>query len=356
VIQTRQWIVSARFDLLVLMAPAWLAIAVAIWLPESTPLSPWMWLCAVVGIDVSHVYASLFRTYFDGPELARRPGLYWGTPVACLIVLVMVNTLAPALLWTGMAYLAVLHFIRQQWGFSAIYRLNAGLPGRGWSARLEKWSIYGVTGFPVLWWHVHLPRDFAWFVEGDFIVGMPPAVLWPAGVATALVFLGHIVMRVRSRRAAPGRDLWLLTTAAAWFVGIVFTNGDLPFTFTNVVLHGVPYMALVALVCHRRWMQTGTGVLRRSLFSGRGLLVFVGALWVFAWVEEGLWDVLMWNAHPMFFGTFSTASWVPALAVPLLALPQLTHYILDGFIWRLDGSNPGLRPLLNQAASRSAIS
>jgi hypothetical protein len=34
------------------------------------------------------------------------------------------------------------------------------------------------------------------------------------------------------------------------------------------------------------------------------------------------------------------------LAVPLLAWPQVVHYILDGIIWRLDGSNPGLRRLL----------
>ena len=27
--------------------------------------------------------------------------------------------------------------------------------------------------------------------------------------------------------------------------------------------------------------------------------------------------------------------------VPLLALPQITHYVLDGFIWRRK-SNPGL--------------
>ena len=32
-----------------------------------------------------------------------------------------------------------------------------------------------------------------------------------------------------------------------------------------------------------------------------------------------------------------------ALVVPLLAVPQLTHYLLDGFVWRVRSENPVLR-------------
>ena len=37
----------------------------------------------------------------------------------------------------------------------------------------------------------------------------------------------------------------------------------------------------------------------------------------------------------------SRVSYVPAaaLVVPLLALPQLTHYVLDGFVWRRSASD-----------------
>ena len=34
------------------------------------------------------------------------------------------------------------------------------------------------------------------------------------------------------------------------------------------------------------------------------------------------------------------------MAVSTLALPQVTHYVLDGFIWRLDGTNPQLAEAL----------
>ena len=73
---------------------------------------------------------------------------------------------------------------------------------------------------------------------------------------------------------------------------------------------------------------------------------FYGALLaLLAWAEEWLWDRAVWGEHATLFpGPFLDVSGV--LVVPLLALPQLTHYILDGYLWRLDGSNPGLSEAL----------
>ena len=34
------------------------------------------------------------------------------------------------------------------------------------------------------------------------------------------------------------------------------------------------------------------------------------------------------------------------LVVPLLTVPQATHYVLDAWIWKFDGSNPGIKALL----------
>ena len=37
----------------------------------------------------------------------------------------------------------------------------------------------------------------------------------------------------------------MVTTALCWGLGIVVFNSDYAFTVTNVIIHGVPYMALV---------------------------------------------------------------------------------------------------------------
>jgi len=54
----------------------------------------------------------------------------------------------------------------------------------------------------------------------------------------------------------------------------------------------------------------------------------------------------VWHDHPWLFPAADPPAWLAAAAVPLLATPQVTHYLLDGFIWKLGPTNPGLRPLL----------
>ena len=40
------------------------------------------------------------------------------------------------------------------------------------------------------------------------------------------------------------RNVIVIGTAASWYIGIVAATGDLVFTMTNVVAHGIPYLAL----------------------------------------------------------------------------------------------------------------
>jgi hypothetical protein len=67
---------------------------------------------------------------------------------------------------------------------------------------------------------------------------------------------------------------------------------------------------------------------------GFGAFVAV-ALWC-AFCEELLWDRLVWHDRGYLFG--ASEPWlsdrVLSFVVPLLALPQLVHYALDGVLWR----------------------
>jgi len=49
---------------------------------------------------------------------------------------------------------------------------------------------------------------------------------------------------------------------------------------------------------------------------------------------------LIWKEHGSIFAMFSSLpkignEQILSLLVPLLALPQSTHYVLDGFIWKI---------------------
>lgn len=78
----------------------------------------------------------------------------------------------------------------------------------------------------------------------------------------------------------------------------------------------------------------------KLVFSSYGIVIFIGLIFLFAFVEEGLWDLTLWKEHKSVFGTghlfnVNLDDTMLSFVVPLLAVPQLTHYILDGFIWKI---------------------
>lgn len=46
-----------------------------------------------------------------------------------------------------------------------------------------------------------------------------------------------------------------------------------------------------------------------------------------------MWEVLVWREHFSIQNLELSVTWQQFL-IPLLVVPQLTHYLLDGFIWK----------------------
>jgi hypothetical protein len=344
------WIFSRGIDLAVFALPAALSLALIAAAPfEARPdESPeWLWVVGVLLVDVAHVWSTGFITYLNPSELRRHPERYWLVPGAGWVLgVVLYGVGGAALFWRCLAYLAVFHFVRQQYGWMALYRARAGDRGRG-GAWIDGAAIYSATLYPLVWWHAHLPRRFDWFVTGDFAKGLPSSVAAGAAAvygACLLAYLARALLQAWRREAVPwGKHLLLSATAATWYVGIVLCNADYAFTLTNVLSHGIPYAALVfAYARHTRATEPGLGARLLGGRPGAALLRFVGCLWLVAYVEELLWDRGVWHERAHLFGKGLDLSSLAAWLVPLLAVPQLTHYVLDGFFWRR-ASNANLR-------------
>jgi hypothetical protein len=354
-----QWLVSARFDLALFVAPALLSIAVLWASPASLvaqrDLPVWAWVLLIPLVDVSHVYASLYRTYFDAAEFQRRKTLYCAVPALSFLAATIAYSVDAPLFWRLLAYIAVWHFVRQQYGFLALYRQRGGERG-AYGARLDAALLYLATLYPLLYWHTHLPRRFVWFVEGDFLPiaapGLASAVGWLYAAVAGLYVVKEGAKLLAERAPSAGKNLLLLATALAWYVGIVEYDSDYAFTVTNVISHGVPYVALVWIYCRRKWSEPHARGWLRVISQPGWVVVFVGVLVVFAFCEEGLWDLLVFGDHPAVFGgrnhvlSLADSPLLPFI-VGVLAAPQATHYVLDGFIWKMNGNNPDLRRLLN---------
>lgn len=326
------WLFSPTVDLFAFLGSALIALGLLAvgaqlgWLESDTP--EWMWVAAILMIDVAHVYSTGFRVYFDRDELKRRPWLYGLTPLFALLIGAAVYSESSIYFWRTLAYLAVFHFVRQQYGWVALYRARENDQGRiGWW--IDATAIYMATIYPLTYWHAHLPRNFWWFLTGDF-ASLP---IWFASVMEPLYWIALGVYAIRSSYRAialgqrnPGKDLVVLTTAVCWYVGIITFNSDYAFTVTNVIIHGVPYMVLV-------YWYSIKGKPTKTSHVPR-IVSFLGIVWVLAYLEEMFWDCGVWRERSWLFGSAWDSGHFEWILVPLLAVPQITHYVLDGFIWR----------------------
>lgn len=343
------WIVSARGDLAMFLGPVALAgllvlLGGALGVPDDG-LAPWAFLLLVVGCDVSHVHATVFRAWLDPAQRALRPGLLLGVPLLCFGLGLALHRHDGLLFWRVLAYLAAFHFVRQQVGWMVYAARQGGERDRRRIA-LDKLAVYAATVFPLIWWHAHLPRSFVWFVPGDFASGLSRELAVAAGWAHAAILGAWLALfawdAARGRGANRARLLVLVTTWLAWVGGIVLLESDLAFTASNVLLHGVPYTVVVWRWGRRRFEHESGPV--AALFRPGRASVYVGLLVGAAFLEEGLWDRLIWHDHDGLFPAppLALSPALTSVVVALLAVPQASHYVLDAFLWRTGAANPGL--------------
>jgi hypothetical protein len=348
------WIFGMSFALpLGLVGLAWL-----LGLPNRD-LPEWGFLAFVVAVDVAHVYATLFRTYFDRQELERHRLRYWGLPLAAYLAAAALWSVSPLTLFRALAYLAVWHFVRQQAGWVALYRARAG--DKRWRTRLiDSAAIYAATLFPLFYWHVAPEsRRFSWFMSGDFLALPLAEALLPWATtawATALAVFAVEQLREawRSRRLQVGKSLLVAGTALTWYVGIVATNGDFEFTVTNVLPHGVPYLALLYLYARERRREAPDLFGSRLLAGGVG--AFVAICLGLATLEELAWARWVFRDHAALFGEGHQLGRLAVGAlVSLLVVPQAVHYALDGLLWRRGDSRarPAQRAALGLEPARA---
>jgi hypothetical protein len=329
-----RWLFGARVDLVVFGGSALASLGLLVLGAQLGMLHgdapPWLWLVGVVLIDVAHVWTTTLRVYLDKREVMHRPALYFGLPIACYVLGLFAHAVSSRVFWTLLAYTAVFHFVRQQWGWVALFHRRNPQTSRA-DRVLDSAAIYSATLYPLAYWHAHLPRRFHWLIEGDFLF-IPPlspsfvASLEPAYLVLLALFCARQAQLWLRGALIPGKALIVLSTFACWYFGIVAFDSDYAFTATNVLIHGVPYFALTYRYARGRVAQSEPApTLARVLKLGAaGVVALFGLV---ALGEELLWERWVWSDHPL--GQLALV-----FVVPLLALPQATHYALDGWIWK----------------------
>jgi len=333
-----------------IILPQWIGLILLlifqpIFLQYSEKIPLWAWVILILFIDVSHVYSTLFRTYFDVNSWKANTNTLLLIPFSGLLIGIFLYSIDGLIYWRFLAYLAVFHFIRQQYGFIRLYSRQSKEPA--WNLKTDQRMVYAFTIIPILIWHFSGPKNFNWFVENDFIYIQNQWFKIGLQIVWYVLFVSYIVKEIwifkHYKEWSLPRFLFMLGTAFSWFIGIVVCNGDLAFTTLNVVSHGIPYIALVWFFGVKNYQNKPSTPVLSKIFSIKYVAVFITVLILFAYLEEGLWDGLIWRENAFIFGIFYQfpridETWL-SFIIPLLALPQWTHYVLDGFIWKIGNQN-----------------
>lgn len=341
------WIGKPWIDTVFILLPPFLSLAFIAIFPslfqDNKELPVAGWVVLILLVDVAHVYSTLYRTYFDPHALKEQRSLLWTIPLFSFIAGVLLYSMDDILFWRILAYVAVYHFVRQQYGFMRVYSRKEKAPKLFVS--IDQFTIYYATLYPILYWHLSGPRNFNWFVDGDFVfieMGWLLSIATVLYVLTLAAYAGkELFVLMKTKSINMPKTAIITGTILSWYFGIVHFNGDMAFTLLNVISHGIPYMALVWLHGKKTYTKPEKGNrFLKFVFSSYGVLIFVGLIFLFAFIEEGLWDLTVWKEHKSIFGTVNLfnvnlSDHVLSLIVPLLAVPQITHYILDGFIWKI---------------------
>ncbi len=341
------WLYGQVTETIFILLPPFLCLAIIALFPaafsNTHEMSVTGWVVMILLIDVGHVYTTLYRTYFDRKALRKQKTILFAIPFFSFVAGVIVYSIGSHFFWRLLAYIAVFHFIRQQYGFMRLYGRKEA--HNTFFSRLDTIVIYAATLYPIIYWHLKGPRNFNWFIENDFYFFQSPGFIslfnWLYYILLLIYVISVCIHSVKNRYINIPKTLVILGTALSWYFGIIYFNGDMSFTLLNVVSHGIPYMALVWIHGKKQLVQSQYQSRFLGFIFGRyGILLFLLIIFSLAFIEESLWDISVWKEHRNIFAR----GWLPEIhfneqllnfIVPLLALPQLTHYILDGFIWKI---------------------
>jgi hypothetical protein len=293
----------------------------------------WVWS---VGFDGTHIFATATRTFFDHEARATQGTMLWGS-LGFFFAIGPLLVLAGLKGWLALAVgvWAYYHVLRQHFGFMMLYKVkNHDLEtvDNRWDSRF----LYLMLAFPPFHrFFVHHPEELG-IPKGAALAGMSPLVepaLW-GGIG--LMVAGYGLRQWRKWQL--GRDLnapklcllaavvplhWLTFHFLSWQAAVP----------TVTIVHNLQYHAIVWFYNRNRYAEERDGRRRFGWLPpavSRSLLTYVGLGLVFS---------LAYRVPGYELGRMSD------LAFGFFCGFGLTHYYLDGRIWRVR-QDPGLRRYL----------
>ncbi len=330
-------IISPRKDFLFFFAS--ISVVLVVWFASSQLQVPGFAVLAAVAVvsNGPHLISTWTRVYLDRREWASRKTATVLVPaliaLAVLLVTLGLRREGTRLLNSIILYWATWHFVAQNWGILRIYQRKSGEPLEGLAVRLERPLLVLSALFCLLHRLATGPRVL--FGVEVFYPAIPVAAVRALLVPLVAMLALLVVLRVRARHAPTARAAWVrLAFIVCSFFGFfvpfqLITSDDTSAFAAAACWHGLQYLGMVRHYNLNAWRggvderarliswlsQPGW---RRGFLYWCLLMALAGAVYV---VIFALSVVTPWP-----FYTWAAVVWVSL---------TLSHYWLDGVIWKL---------------------
>ncbi len=301
-----------------------------------------------------HLVSTWTRVYFDKREWKARPGLIVGMPLVIATTVVMLTLFlthpipvtvlgrtfslptSGQILNSTILYWATWHFVAQNWGLLRIYQRKSGEPLSSVAMRIERPILF----LFVLWCLLHRLDTGPRVLFGIEVLhfDIPSAVV--NGLWGPLAFLiGFYAWQRIKERNAPWAKASLLRTGfilcafAGFFIPFECIKTDDTSAFAAAACwHGIQYLGIVRQYHVNAWkggVSPDNTIVSWLSQPGKGRLALYAAL-LMALAGSGY--VIIYGGSLLTRGTgWNVYTWGAVVWISL----TLSHYWLDGVIWKL---------------------
>jgi len=287
-----------------------------------------------------HLISTWTRTYFDKREWKARPFPLIGGPLlifaGVFCATYFLGFTGSRILNTAILYWATWHFVAQNWGILRIYQRKSGESLSSLAMKLEKPMLLLWVAWCLL--HRILTGPRVLFGTEVYYFQLPRPVVDGLLGPIAFLFIIYLRQRIKERNQPWANAAWLragflFCAVLGFFIPFELIKTDDTSAFAAAACwHAIQYLGIVRHY-HRNTWKSGVdpnakivswlgqpGWTRAGLYFAM-LLAMAGVVYVVIYAVAWVQPVKGWNVF-----TWTGVVWISL---------TLSHYWLDGVIWKL---------------------
>lgn len=276
----------------------------------------------LIFLHYGHVLATAVPIYRAGDQSTKIFSLL--VLIASFFLCFLTIARSPALFLTLNTYIAIVHAIRQHYGW---LRYSQRRPATDFQSRFEQIVFWNLILFPLLHWHSENSSfGRSYFYANDLIAPFLPGsvdhilhfIFWAINFAYVAFLMQRFFVR---RECEVGRIAFMIMTWIWFYVGICVLQHSLFYFVVSVSCHGLSYHYFICrgfAPSPRRFSQ----------------ILWIRPLLYFVCFAIGGWFLQVGYTYFQLGESDSAQSLPLILGRSALGATSLAHYFIDGVIWK----------------------